>query len=83
MLGFGAMTGDSVGSFIKRRFDLKRGQKAPLLDQLDFLFGALLMASLFVTIKLEWIILLTVITPLIHLVASIIAYRLKVKKEPW
>jgi CDP-diglyceride synthetase len=33
--------------------------------------------------KLEWFILLAIMTPLCHLAANVIAYLLKVKKEPW
>ena len=83
ILGFGAMAGDSAGSFIKRRLNLKRGAPAPLLDQLDFLAGSLLIASVFINIKFEWFIILAVITPLIHWLACIVGYLLKVKKEPW
>jgi CDP-2,3-bis-(O-geranylgeranyl)-sn-glycerol synthase len=83
LLGFGAMTGDSVGSFIKRRLGLKRGRPAPLLDQLDFLVGSLLISSLVITVKIEWFILLLVLTPIFHWTASAIGYLLKVKKEPW
>lgn len=83
VLGFGAMLGDSIGSFIKRRLNLKRGQKAPILDQEDFLVTAFLIASLVVVVKIEWLILLAILTPLFHWTANMIAYRLKVKKEPW
>ncbi len=83
LLGFGAMTGDSVGSFIKRRLKLKRGRPAPLLDQLDFLLGSLLIAPLVINVKLEWFVILIVMTPVIHFAASAIGYLLKVKKEPW
>lgn len=83
LLGFGAVVGDSVASFIKRRFNMKSGQSAPLLDQLDFLFGAFLFASLIVSIKIEWVILLAVLTPIFHWLACAIGYLLKVKKQPW
>jgi len=83
LLGLGSMVGDAVGSFFKRRLNLERGRPAPLLDQLDFLFGALAFAMLAVAMKLEWVILLAVITPLIHWFACIIGYLLKIKKEPW
>jgi CDP-2,3-bis-(O-geranylgeranyl)-sn-glycerol synthase len=83
VLGFGAMTGDSAGSFIKRRLNLKRGRPAPLLDQLDFIVGALLISSLVINVKLEWFIMLVVLTPVIHLLACVIGYLLHVKKEPW
>jgi len=83
MLGFGALLGDSAGSFIKRRLNLKRGQRAPLLDQLDFLIGAFLVSSLLIPLKVEWFILLFVLTPVFHWAACAIGYLLKLKKEPW
>lgn len=83
LLGLGAMLGDLAGSFIKRRFGLKRGRSAPLLDQEDFLIGCLLLASLLVIVKIEWWILLIVITPVLHWVACVIGYIFKVKKTPY
>ena len=43
----GAMTGDAIGAFIKRRLNMKPGQAAPILDQWDFVFGALAFALIF------------------------------------
>jgi CDP-2,3-bis-(O-geranylgeranyl)-sn-glycerol synthase len=83
LLGFGAMTGDLGGSFIKRRLRIPRGSPVPLLDQEDFLAGALVFSLLLISLKIDWIILLTVITPIIHLTANAIGYVLKVKKQPW
>jgi len=83
LLGFGALIGDLVGSFIKRRLNLKRGRPAPLLDQDDFVLGSLGFAALAVMVKWEWVVLLAIITPILHFIASIIGYLLKVKKEPW
>jgi CDP-2,3-bis-(O-geranylgeranyl)-sn-glycerol synthase len=83
VLGLGAISGDSAGSFVKRRIGLERGRPAPLLDQLDFLIGALLLVSLFTAVKAEWVVLLVIITPLIHYLTSVIGYRLGAKKEPW
>jgi len=83
LLGFGAMFGDIVASFFKRRMGLKRGQAAPLLDQEDFVIGALIFASLLVAMKVEWIIMLLVITPILHLIANVIGYLLKIKKQPY
>ena len=83
LLGFGAMLGDSAGSFIKRRLNMKRGQAAPLLDQLDFLTGALAVSLLLINLRWEWVVILVVLTPIVHLFSNIIGYFLKVKKEPW
>ena len=83
LLGFGAMSGDLVGSFIKRRLKIPRGRPAPVLDQEDFLVGALVFSLLQVSLELSWIILLAIITPIFHLVANLIGYLLKIKKQPW
>ncbi|MCK4497072.1 MAG: CDP-archaeol synthase, partial [Candidatus Aenigmarchaeota archaeon] len=62
---------------------LPRGAIAPLLDQEDFLLGALLFASFMVIIKIDWVLLLVIITPIIHLIANVIGFKIRVKKEPW
>jgi len=83
MISFGALCGDLGGSFIKRRFGLSRGADVPLLDQWNFIIGAILFAFLFTEITI-WMILITlVITPIIHRIANIIGHKLKFKKEPW
>ncbi len=83
LLGFGAMAGDVVASFFKRRMGRPRGAPVPLLDQLDFLAGSFLMLSLVVVVKWEWIIMGTIITLVFHVVANVIAYKIGVKKTPW
>ena len=83
MLGFGAMFGDLCGSFIKRRFNLKRGAAAPILDQNDFILGAFLFAALISPIKWEWIVIMLVLTPIFHLIANVIGYLIRVKKQPY
>jgi CDP-2,3-bis-(O-geranylgeranyl)-sn-glycerol synthase len=83
LLGFGALLGDAAGSLLKRRMNIKSGNPAPLLDQLDFLAGALVFSAVLVPLKLEWIVMLAIITPVIHMVSSMIGFRLKVKRNPW
>ncbi|MCD6496304.1 MAG: CDP-2,3-bis-(O-geranylgeranyl)-sn-glycerol synthase [Candidatus Aenigmarchaeota archaeon] len=83
LLGLGAMTGDSAGSFIKRRLKLKRGAAAPGIDQLDFLFGAFLFALILVKIELSWVVLMAIVTPIVHITASFLGFRLRLKREPW
>ena len=87
LLSFGSMVGDSVGSFIKRRFGFERGKSFPILDQLTFLIFAYLFASLSpifnLLFTLDIIILSIFITPILHLIANIIAYMLKLKEVPW
>ena len=79
-LGGGALIGDACGSFIKRRLKLESGRPAPILDQLDFVVGALVFASLIVVIPVEMIVVILVISVFLHLGANIIAYLLGIKK---
>lgn len=83
ILAFFALFGDLVGAFFKRRFGLKRGEPAPLLDQLDFLVMALAALSIFQPISLYWILFLAIITPIIHKSSNVIAHIIKAKDVPW
>lgn len=83
LLSLGALLGDIVGSFIKRRIDIKRGQSMPGLDQLEFLVGSILLSSLLYLPRWEVLVVLLLITPLLHLGTNIIGYELSLKSEPY
>jgi len=83
LLSIGAMFGDLVKSFFKRRLGFTSGQMLPLIDQLDFIIGAIALGSLVYVPGLKTVIFLIIITPLIHLLLNIIGYLLKLKKVPW
>jgi len=82
-IGVGAMIGDMVGSFIKRRMKMKRGEDAGLLDMLDFIIGAFISASFFTNFSVIVFIIALILTPLVHRAANIIGYTIGLKKEPW
>ena len=84
ILAFGALLGDMVASFIKRQSGLGRGDPAPLLDQLDFVFGAFFL-SWFISHDIDYprFYVLVIITPVAHVLGNIIAWMLKLKKSPW
>lgn len=83
MIALGALVGDLVGSFIKRRLALKRGKEVPLLDQLNFIIGAIVFSYFLTDISFWMILIMLIITPIVHRTACIIGYHLKVKREPW
>jgi len=83
LLSAGALTGDMVGAFIKRRLGIARGGAAPVLDQLDFVFGALLFVSPLYLVTLEQLIFIVIVTPPIHLFTNLLAYLFKLKPHPW
>ncbi|MER2013624.1 MAG: CDP-2,3-bis-(O-geranylgeranyl)-sn-glycerol synthase [Methanobrevibacter sp.] len=79
LLGFGALLGDALGSFIKRRMGIGRGKPAPILDQLDFIIVALILVSLVVELNLLCVVLSIILTLFIHLIANTGAYLLGMK----
>jgi CDP-2,3-bis-(O-geranylgeranyl)-sn-glycerol synthase len=93
LLATGALLGDVIGAFFKRRRGLPRGAKAPGLDQYDFLLGAFLLlaigdpgflgATYFTGDRLFGLLLVIVITPALHRAVNIVGYRMGRKKEPW
>ncbi len=83
ILSLGALLGDLLGAFIKRRLNIQPGKPFPVLDQLDFVAGALLPISLSSPVSLEVVFYLVVLTPVFHLTTNAIAYLLKVKPVPW
>jgi CDP-2,3-bis-(O-geranylgeranyl)-sn-glycerol synthase len=92
-LSAGAIIGDLIASFFKRRFSIKVGEPIPILDQLDFLIGSFLFVFLLCMIfpgvigKLPWnlrgIIVIFIITPPLHKLSNVIGYILRVKNVPW
>lgn len=83
LVSLGALLGDMLGAFIKRRLGLEPGAPSPVLDQLDFIFGALLLSYPIHQSSLGTIVILVVFTPPMHLLANFVAYHLGVKKSWW
>ncbi|MCW3982716.1 MAG: CDP-2,3-bis-(O-geranylgeranyl)-sn-glycerol synthase [Candidatus Bathyarchaeota archaeon] len=88
LIPLGALLGDLTGAFIKRRLDIAPGGLLPIVDQIDFVVGAVVFSLPLALINwsgLSWQVILTVllITPPIHLLTNYGAYKLKLKKHPW
>lgn len=83
LLGTGALTGDLIKSFIKRRIGIKSGQPWIIADQTDYVLGALLFASLLFVPPPNHIIVIIIISPLLALFANIISYITGMKKVWW
>lgn len=83
LLTLGALLGDLGGAFIKRRLDFSPGQPFPILDQLDFIIGALMLVSLVSVPSIETIFFIIILTPFFHIVTNTFAYLLRIKDVPW
>ena len=88
-LALGAMLGDITASFLKRRTGRERGAAFPVVDQLDFVAGALGCAALLDfgwfsdTFTLPVLVVVLVLTPVLHVATNGIAYLVGVKNEPY
>ena len=86
LLSLGALFGDLAGAFVKRRFSIPPGDMLPVVDQVDFIVGAIVF-SLPLSLQFEsWALLFAavlVITPPIHLLTNFAAYKLGLKNNPW
>jgi CDP-2,3-bis-(O-geranylgeranyl)-sn-glycerol synthase len=84
LLAFGAILGDLVVSFIKRRLKLKPGAMFPIADQMSFIVLAVILVS-FVppapTLDRVGAILLATLP--IHYLSNVVAWMLKLKSSPW
>ena len=91
LLAFGALFGDLTASFFKRRQNLNRGDKYPLLDMYDFIVMSLLLTLILGGGWLQtWILdgivplfTLLIVTPILHRGVNIIGFKIGLKNEPW
>jgi CDP-2,3-bis-(O-geranylgeranyl)-sn-glycerol synthase len=83
LLGFGALLGDSIKSFFKRQLSIKPGRPFPVFDQIDYVLGSLLLVLTSVNLSWQIIVIILLISPLLPIIANIIAYSLKLKKVWW
>ena len=79
----GALIGDLAGAFLKRRLNIGPGGLLPIIDQVDFVGGALLFSLPLSMVYWELAIAVIMITPPIHLFTNFLAYKLKLKNNPW
>ncbi|HLE96271.1 MAG TPA: CDP-2,3-bis-(O-geranylgeranyl)-sn-glycerol synthase [Candidatus Thermoplasmatota archaeon] len=96
-LGYGALFGDAMESFFKRRLGKERGARWLGFDQLDFVLGAWILAILVSTVVAPvyggvWfvaaftpVILLVQLlaTPALHLIVNWIGFKIGKKDVPW
>lgn len=83
LLSLGALTGDIVGSFIKRRVDIKSGNPSPFMDQLGFIIMALIFVYPIIQPGPIYVVILILITLGIHWISNALGYLLGLKKNPW
>ena len=85
LLSVGAVAGDLMSAFFKRRLKLKPGAKFMPFDQINYIIGAFILLSLFSDINLKifsWIIILF-LTFFLHIVTNLAGYYLGLHTAKW
>jgi CDP-2,3-bis-(O-geranylgeranyl)-sn-glycerol synthase len=83
LMSFGALVGDLVGSFIKRRIGVESGEPSPVMDQLGFIILALIFAAPIFRPGPIFVMILIITTFFIHWFSNVLGYLLGLKKHPW
>ncbi|WP_455139645.1 CDP-2,3-bis-(O-geranylgeranyl)-sn-glycerol synthase [Candidatus Hodarchaeum mangrovi] len=79
---FGGLIGDVIGSFIKRRSGVERGQTFIFLDQLGFLILGMGFIYILIPWPITWFLVLVPITFLMHIIANLIGYFTGIQDVP-
>ena len=83
LIPLGALLGDLAGAFIKRRIDIAPGGLLPIVDQIDFVVGAIVFSIPLSIVSWQLAVTVLLITPPIHLFTNYLAYKMKLKRNPW
>jgi len=91
LCSFGAVIGDLIGSFFKRRLDIKSGAPFWIVDQIDFVLVAILFIAIaalisptfFLIPDVNIIIFICILTPSVTIIANTVAYFIGLKDVPW
>jgi CDP-2,3-bis-(O-geranylgeranyl)-sn-glycerol synthase len=85
LVPLGALMGDLAGAFVKRRLNFAPGDLLPIVDQVDFVVGAILFSLPISLPFLSWKLVLAafIITIPAHLLTNYAAYRFGLKSNPW
>jgi CDP-2,3-bis-(O-geranylgeranyl)-sn-glycerol synthase len=82
-LGVGAMTGDAVKSLVKRRVGIAPGGRWIPADQIDFITGAMLIASPWLHLRVLDVALVLGFTFVADIVVNHLAFALSIRDTKW
>lgn len=83
LLGLGALGGDALKSFVKRRLGIAPGQPWIPFDQLDFVLGALLLIAPWADLGWTDAAVVVAVSFVGDLVVNRIAFWLAIRESPW
>lgn len=82
LFGAGALLGDAIESFFKRRSGVASGKSWFPFDQLDYIVGGLLLSSLVIPFSLKQYIVIIIVWFAMHVFSVYVGFLLKLRDEP-
>lgn len=83
LMGLGAITGDLIKSFFKRRLLIPDGSRWIPFDQIDYIIGGLLFVSFMTRVSVyAWLVIL-IFGFILHILINRIGYALGIKETKW
>ncbi len=83
LMGVGAISGDAIKSFFKRRVGIRPGRPWIPFDQIDFVIGALVLISVLTLPGWEITVVAIILSFVLHILINHIAFFLGIRKERW
>ena len=83
LMGLGALSGDLIKSFFKRRLGINSGAKFIPFDQTDFVIGALLFIMPVFDLTLKIFLVSLLLSFVLHIAVNHISFYLKIRNEKW
>ena len=83
LLGAGAIAGDLVESFFKRRIGIPSGKAFIPFDQVDFVIGALVFISFYAIVQIDIAIVILAISFVLDVAVNHFSFYLGLRKEKW
>jgi len=83
LMGLGALVGDAVKSYYKRKGGLKPGERWFPYDQIDFVIGGIIFSWFVYVPQAEVVLILLLVTPILHIVVNHIGYWLRIRESKW
>lgn len=80
-VAFGGLAGDALKSFLKRQLDIAPGKPWRPFDQIDWVIGAFITVSFFISLSLLQMIVTIIFFGILSWATSAIGFRLKIKKS--
>lgn len=82
LLGFGALAGDAIKSFFKRRIDIEPGKSWFPFDQIDYIIGGVVFSLFYYRLSFGLYVILFIVWFLMHPLMTFLGYIFKLRHKP-